>query len=364
MSKPVELQTRDFDYVLPADLIAQTPLPVRDASRLLVVRRDGARPEHRLFTDLAEYFEPGDVLVLNNSKVFPARLRGRSRGTGGRFEMLLIGENQPNDWWAMLRPARRAGVGKRIELLDGSGAPTSIEAVVTELNAAGHRRLRFEGAADILDSAEVLGEVPLPPYIERLPNSAGVDDRSRYQTVYARERGSVAAPTAGLHFTTDLLDRLRAKGVVVCCVTLHVGAATFAPVKSDCIADHTMHEELYHVDEPSARLVENARQQGHRVVAVGTTTVRVLESIAAHEGGRLTPGSGRTRIFIYPPREFRVVDALVTNFHLPRSTLLMLVCAFASPGNVSGRDKVLAAYQEAIARRYRFYSYGDAMLVI
>jgi S-adenosylmethionine:tRNA ribosyltransferase-isomerase len=358
------MQTADYDYFLPPELIAQVPAPQRDASRLLVFRRPDGQIEHRGFSDLVELLRPGDILVLNDSKVIPARLRGRNSRTGGHFEILLVEENATNDWWAMLRPGKRAREGTRIEIRNLRGETTGIQAVVTGANAEGHRRIRFEGATDIHGELAALGEIPLPPYITRAGLERMEEDRMRYQTVYAGAAGSVAAPTAGLHFTEAILRRLKDRGVDVAFVTLHVGLGTFAPVKSDTVENHIMHEERYRLSPETAGRIESARAAGGRVVAVGTTTLRVLESVAAANAGRLAGGSGRTRIFIYPPKAFLAADALLTNFHLPRSTLLMLACAFASPGSTTGRERMLAAYAEAVRERYRFFSYGDAMLIL
>jgi len=356
------MRTADFDFSLPPELIAQHPAARRDESRLLVLDRDRRRIEHRRFRDLPEYLRAGDVLVLNNSRVIPARLRGANVRTGGRFELLLLEENAPNDWWAMLRPARRARIGAQIALLDSEENPAGISATVMETNNEGHRRLRFSGVPDLRDQLARLGETPLPPYIHRdreLP-----EDRERYQTVYARTDGSVAAPTAGLHFTPELLEQIRARGARVCCITLHVGPGTFLPVQTESLAAHKMHEEQFNVGGETARAVNEAKSSGRRVMAVGTTTVRVLESIAALHGRKIAENAGKTGIFIHPPFRFQIVDALLTNFHLPRSTLLMLVSAFATPGETRGREMILAAYTEAIRERYRFYSYGDAMLIL
>jgi S-adenosylmethionine:tRNA ribosyltransferase-isomerase len=364
------MQTADFDFELPAELIAQTPAAKRDESRLLVLCRDSGTIEHRGFRDLVNFLRADDVLVLNNSRVIPARLRGRNAKSGGAFEFLLLQENSLNDWWVMLRPAKRARVGAQI-ILTREEVPTEIRATVIETNEEGHRRLQFSGTGNIFQELEAMGEIPLPPYIHREPETSNSDtarmDRERYQTVFAQPAGSVAAPTAGLHFTQSLLDEIRARGVEVRFVTLHVGLGTFLPVKTENIAEHTMHEERYELGEDTAKAINAAKREGRRVVAVGTTTVRVLESVAAPpEGGTpsaVTAGNGRTRIFIYPPREFKIVDALLTNFHLPCSTLLMLVSAFASPGEMRGREMVLAAYAEAVRERYRFFSYGDAMFL-
>jgi S-adenosylmethionine:tRNA ribosyltransferase-isomerase len=367
------MRTSDFDYPLPPELIAQEPEERRDQSRLLVLDRASGALAHRHFADLLDYLRPGDVLVLNDSRVIPARLRGTNELSGGQFEILLVEEAALNDWWVMLRPGKRARIGTRIRLHDLKGQPTAILATVTEVNAEGHRRLHFEGAPNVLEALDALGEVPLPPYIARHGTEHMNEDRQRYQTVYARPPGSVAAPTAGLHFTEPLLQAIRAKGVKVCFLTLHVGLGTFAPVKADELSAHIMHEERYELSAETAAAINAAKQAGGRVIAVGTTSVRVLESVAAHQPTTAAPNSqrtwvaaekGRTRIFIYPPYQFRVVDALVTNFHLPCSTLLMLISAFIAPDETRGRETALAAYAEAVRLRYRFFSYGDAMLLL
>lgn len=333
------MRASDFDYELPEELIAQVPAERRDQSRLLVLDRASRQMQHRRFVDLPNHLRPGDLLVFNDSKVIPARLRGTNRETGGEFELLLLEEVGPNDWWVMLRPGKRARPQTQIILKN------QITATVLEKNAEGHGHVRFSGVANILDALPDIGETPLPPYIKRV---AGSSDAERYQTIFARHRGSVAAPTAGLHFTDAMLDSLRAGGIQVAFVTLHVGLGTFAPVKCENLSDHAMHEEHFTIPEETARLIQSAKAEGRRVVAIGTTTVRALES----------NHSARTNIFIYPPFQFKIVDALLTNFHLPRSTLLMLVSAFA------GRELVLSAYAEAVRERYRFFSYGDAMLIL
>ena len=345
------MRASDFDYDLPEELIAQAPAERRDQSRMLVLHRATGKIEHSRFSELPRYMGRGDLMVFNDSKVIPARLHPLSHVE----EMLLVEEVGPNEWWVMLRPAKRARIGTVIQLKE------NIAATVLDTNPEGHRRVKFCGVESILDVLPQIGETPLPPYIKR---PADWSDAERYQTVFAKEPGSVAAPTAGLHFTPEIFDRLRECGVQTAFVTLHVGLGTFAPVKMDNLEEHTMHEERFDVPAETAQLIESAP----RVIAVGTTTVRVLESVARQDartpnskGGRASvPGSrsGRTNIFIRPPFEFRVVDALLTNFHLPRSTLLMLVSAFA------GRELVLAAYAEAVRERYRFFSYGDAMLIL
>ncbi len=356
------MRTADFDYTLPPELIAQHPAPKRDESRLLVLRRNENRIEHRHFPDLLEFLRPGDVLVLNNSRVIPARLRGANAKTGGQFEVLLLEENAPNDWWVMLRPGKRARIGTQIILCDAGGKSVDVRAVVVETNDEGRRRLRFTGTPDLRREFDRLGEVPLPPYIQR--HSQLPDDKERYQTVFAKPNGSVAAPTAGLHFTPELLEQIRARGVQVCFITLHVGPGTFLPVKTESLAAHKMHEERFEMREETANLINGAKDSGRRVIATGTTTVRVLETMAVQNNGKLAKNAGKTGIFIHPPFPFQVVDALLTNFHLPRSTLLMLVSAFAAPGETRGREIILRAYAEAIHERYRFFSYGDAMLIL
>lgn len=358
------MRTADFDFELPPELIAQVPAEQRDASRLLVLDRATGTIAHQNFRDLLSHLRAGDVLVLNNSRVIPARLRGVNEKTGGQFEVLLLEENSVNDWWVMLRPGKRARIGTKIIFRDHSGAQTNIVAEVIAMNDEGHRRLKFNGGQNIADALDQLGELPLPPYIERAAGKTSDTDFDRYQTVFAQLAGSVAAPTAGLHFTPRLLEEIRGRGVHVYFVTLHVGLGTFAPVKADSLAEHVMHEERFEVSEATASNVNTAKREGRRVVAVGTTSVRVLESLAQQHDGKIIAGPGRTRIFIHPPHTFKVVDALLTNFHLPRSTLLMLVSAFAAPGELRGRELALRAYIEAVRERYRFFSYGDAMLIL
>jgi len=299
------------------------------------LHRGTGKIEHSHFSELPNYVAAGDVMVFNDSKVIPARLRASSP----EMEMLLVEEVAPNEWWVMLRPAKRARVGTTIKLNE------NITATVIDTNPEGHRRVKFSGVENILDVLPKIGETPLPPYIKRRADSS---DAERYQTVFAKHLGSVAAPTAGLHFTPEIIKQLRERGAQTTFVTLHVGLGTFAPVKTDNVEEHMMHEERFVVPPETIQLIESAK----RVIAVGTTTVRVLESLVPENR------TGRTNIFIYPPFEFRVVDALLTNFHLPRSTLLMLVSAFA------GSEMALAAYAEAVRERYRFFSYGDAMLIL
>jgi S-adenosylmethionine:tRNA ribosyltransferase-isomerase len=358
------MRTADFNFDLPPELIAQQPAARRDQSRLLVLHRNENQIEHRQFREVLDYFRAGDVLVLNNSRVIRARLRGVNAKSGGAFEILLLEENATNDWWAMMKPGKRARVGTQIDFRTPHSALRTIQATVTATNDDGHRRLQFSGTANILSDLDTLGEIPLPPYILRTHDANNANDLERYQTVFAEPAGSVAAPTAGLHFTPELLQQIRARGVAVHFVTLHVGLGTFAPVKAEALADHVMHEERYEVSEAVANAVNEAKATNRRVIAVGTTSVRVLESAAAQNQGQIVAGSGRTRIFIHPPYEFKIVDALLTNFHLPCSTLLMLVSAFASPRQLRGRETILNAYAAAILNRYRFFSYGDAMLIL
>lgn len=340
-----------FDFQLPDELVAQRPAPERDASRLLVLPRAApleALPgalEHRTFRELPALLEPSDLLVLNETAVFPARLLGRRAATGGKVEVFLLGPRASGNWEALVRSKSRPRPGERIELDNGRDALTFVEPLEEGRGVVG-----FEPGEDPFAVAQRAGRVPLPPYVER--EKPTDEDRARYQTVYARERGSVAAPTAGLHFTPAVLAALEARGVRVAKLVLHVGIGTFLPVRADRVEDHVMHSERYAIDSATLAVLEATRARGGRVVAVGTTSARALESWA-----QTGLAVGETSIFIYPGYEFRVVNALVTNFHLPKSTLLMLVAAFA------GRERILAAYREAIARGYRFYSYGDAMLI-
>lgn len=354
------MRTADFDYTLPPHLIASHPAPVRDASRLLGLDRSTGLVTHRgAFREIVGWFRAGDVLVLNNSRVLPARLRGRKAGSGGEVELLLVEEVQKNEWWTMLRPGKRVRAGTRVGV-SASAGPVLATAEVLEKNAEGHCRVWFHGTDDVVALLEAVGDIPLPPYIDRVTDRA---DKERYQTVYAADPGSVAAPTAGLHFTQALLGEIRARGVEVRYVTLHVGLGTFAPVKAEAVEAHRMHTERFALDAETAAVINAARANQRRVIAVGTTTVRVLETVAASNGGALAAAASRTQIFIYPPYRFQVVDALITNFHLPQSTLLMLVSAFAAPGQTRGREMMLSAYAEAIREGYRFFSYGDAMLI-
>lgn len=343
----VSLRVADFDYELPPELIAQKPVEPRDAARMLVVHRATGLLEHRRFSDLPEYIEPGSALVLNDTRVLPARLRGRKK-TGGAVEILLLTPVGESTWEALVRPSRRVPEGTVLDLGE------ELRVVIGERLGDGKRAVQLiahEGE-DVFKVLERVGEVPLPPYIH-----TPLDDPERYQTVYAQQAGSAAAPTAGLHFTPRLLDQLRNQGVSVHSVTLHVGIGTFRPVMTELVTEHRMHAEQYAVPAETARAVNETKRRGGRVFAVGTTTCRTLES-AAVEPGTLRPGAGTTDLFIYPGYQFKMVDALITNFHLPRSSLLMLVAAFA------GKELIDRAYAEAVKERYRFYSLGDAMLIL
>lgn len=336
----------DFDYPLPAHLIAQRPLPERSASRLLVLHRDTGRIEHRHFRDFPTLVAPGDVLVVNASRVIPARLIGR-RDNGRPAELLLVHPEPEGTWIAMAHPGGKLKAGRAIRFDGGSTA--TIEAVL----GGGLRRVRFQGPLDVHTLMQRHGAVPLPPYITRQPDDS---DRERYQTMFARVNGSVAAPTAGLHFTQEIVKEIAARGGTIAEIVLHIGPGTFKPVETDDPAQHRMHAEWYELPPEAAAAVNRAKANAARVWAIGTTAARVLE--AAAEPRPVRPGSGWTDLFIRPPYDFKIVDALLTNFHLPRSTLLMLVAAFA------GLERTLAAYGEAVAREYRFYSYGDAMAVV
>ncbi len=357
------MRLSDFHYALPPGLIAQHPLPERDASRLLLLDRGTGAVAHRSFRDLPSLLRPGDLLVLNDTRVLPARLEGATP-RGGRVEILLLEEAEGRAWWAWAKPGRRARVGAVFSLTGG------LLAQVRERGPEGRILLEFDESLPVRESLERHGRMPLPPYIKRAapggrpasPLAAGArdedrEDRERYQTVYAREDGAIAAPTAGLHFTEAMLEAVRARGVAVAFLTLHVGVGTFKPVRVAEVERHRMDPERFRIPEAMARAVKEARARGGRVVAVGTTTVRALES-ATDEGDTPRAGAGQAALFVTPGYRFRVVDALLTNFHLPCTTLLMLVSAFA------GRERVLAAYREATAGGYRFYSYGDAMLIL
>jgi S-adenosylmethionine:tRNA ribosyltransferase-isomerase len=350
----------DFHYELPPELIAQEPIAQRDQSRLLVLRRADGSLVHHVFGDLPAFLRAGDLLVLNDTRVLRARLRAHKIHGGGQIEVLLGEELAPNDWWVMLRPGKRVRVGTALAFPRPGADP--LRAVVREKDPTGLCRLVFEGVDNLPRILDEIGEVPLPPYIQRPAKPDWSKDAERYQTVFAVNPGAVAAPTAGLHFTPALLDCLERQGIELCRVTLHVGLGTFAPVKSTSVEGHTMHAERYELSATAADQINRARAAGRRIVAVGTTCVRLLEHAAAQ--GEIRAGSGQTRLFITPPSTFHVVNALITNFHLPESTLLMLVSAFVDPGGTRGRPMMLAAYAEAVRHRYRFFSYGDAMLIL
>ncbi len=339
------MKTSDFSFYLPEELIAQTPLERRDASRLLCLDKVSGTTEHRVFSELPELLRPGDCLVMNDSRVLPARLMG-ARETGGAVEVLLLRDLGGGRWECMTRPGRKAKPGTR--LIFGGG---ELEAEVLEVAEGGNRIIEFKYDGIFLEVLERLGRMPLPPYIK-----AELEDGERYQTVYSRELGSAAAPTAGLHFTKELLAKIAEKGVRECFVTLHVGLGTFRPVKAEDIEEHEMHSEFCIIPEETARIITETKRAGGRIVCVGTTSCRTVESFA-NEDGTMDAKSGWTNIFIYPGYKFKCLDALITNFHLPESTLIMLVSALA------GREHVLAAYKEAVEKRYRFFSFGDAMFI-
>jgi S-adenosylmethionine:tRNA ribosyltransferase-isomerase len=368
----------DFHYELPAELIAQEPLADRAGSRLLHLQcgagqraagqLDGCQLHDRQFRDFPELLRPSDLVVFNNTRVFPARLYGRRGGVRsqpvspsnpasrnflqGRIEVLLTRQLQrdPNEWGCLVRPGRKIGVGEHLYF----GEHDELQAEVIARGSFGERRIRFAPVDDFFARVEQIGHIPLPPYIARKDSSA---DRERYQTVYAQEHGSVAAPTAGLHFTPEIFTRIRERGVEISEVTLHVGLGTFQPVRTERVEDHELHSEAYSISAEAAEKINRARNESRRIVAVGTTAVRTLEYAALQEFGEIRAASGEANLFIYPGYKFRVVQALLTNFHLPQSTLLMLVCA------LGGKENVIRAYQHAVAQRYRFYSYGDCMLV-
>ena len=341
------MKTKDFDYILPERLIAQHPADRRDASRLFVYDRASDTVTHRHFSDIVEYIRPDDCMVLNDTRVIPARLLGKREDTGGAMEFLLLRDHGEDTWETLVKPGRRAQVGSRFVFGDGA-----LTAEVLDKTEGGGRLVRFFYEGVFHEKLDRVGVMPLPPYIHETLN-----DPNRYQTVYAHYRGSAAAPTAGLHFTEDLLSKIREQGTSIAKLTLHVGLGTFRPVKEERIEDHPMHAEVYKVTEEAAGTINTARRAGGRIIAVGTTAVRTLETVAG-EDGTVHPGEGETDIFIYPGYRFRAVDALITNFHLPQSTLLMLVSAFA------GREQMLSAYRQAVEKEYRFFSFGDAMMIL
>lgn len=340
------MNVKDYDYDLPEELIAQDPLEDRSSSRLMVLDRQTGDVEHRHFTDILEYLHPGDCLVINNTKVIPARLFGVKEDTQAKIEVLLLKRKENDIWETLVKPGKKAKPGTKLVFGDGL-----LTAEVVDVVEEGNRLIQFHYDGIFEEILDQLGQMPLPPYITHQ-----LKDKNRYQTVYAKYDGSAAAPTAGLHFTKELLQKVKDMGVDIAEVTLHVGLGTFRPVKVDNVLDHHMHSEFYMVSQEAADKINRAKESGHRVIAVGTTSTRTLEA-AADENGRLHETSGWTEIFIYPGYQFKVIDALITNFHLPQSTLVMLVSALA------GREHVLHAYETAVKERYRFFSFGDAMLI-
>ncbi len=340
------MKTADFDYELPQELIAQDPLEQRDSSRLLILDKKTGERTHRIFHDIIDYLHEGDCLVINNTKVIPARLIGEREGTGGKVEVLLLKRKTDNVWETLVKPGKKARPGMRLSF--GGGL---LHAEVQEVVDEGNRLIRFEYEGIFEEILDQLGQMPLPPYITHQ-----LKDKNRYQTVYAKYEGSAAAPTAGLHFTEELLQQIQEKGVKIARVTLHVGLGTFRPVKVDDVTQHHMHTEFYHVSQEAADIINETKKRGGRVICVGTTSCRTIES-AADPQGVVQATEGDTDIFIYPGYQFKVLDCLITNFHLPESTLLMLVSALA------GKEHIMAAYKEAVAMKYRFFSFGDAMFI-
>ncbi len=341
------MELSEFDYDLPKELIAQTPLKDRAASRLMIVNPNTGRIDHRRFSDIIDYLNPGDCLVLNDTKVLPARLIGVKEETGAKIELLLLKRKEGDTWECLAKPAKRLREGMHIRFGDGR-----LEAICDRALDEGRRIVTFKYEGIFYEVLEALGEMPLPPYIKKQ-----LDDPDMYQTVYAKHPGSAAAPTAGLHFTKSLLAAIRKKRVQLVFLTLHVGLGTFRPVKVEKIEEHKMHSEFYQLSADAAEMLTRSRAEGHRIIACGTTVIRTLETITAKYDGVFREASGWTDIFIYPGFKYRAIDAMITNFHLPKSTLIMLVSAFA------GRDFILRAYREAVKERYRFFSFGDAMFI-
>lgn len=340
------MNTSDFYYDLPEELIAQTPLYPRDSSRLLVMDRLKGDIEHRIFTDIIDYLKPGDCLIANNSRVLPARIFG-TKATGANVEFLLLKQVSQNRWETLCKPGKKAREG--VEFIFGDGI---MKTTVVEVKEDGNRVVDFECEGNFYEALDKIGQMPLPPYI-----TEKLEDQERYQTVYSQELGSAAAPTAGLHFTEELMEKIKAKGINIGYVTLHVGLGTFRPVKVDDVAKHKMHSEHYEIPQETADLINKTKAKGGRVIAVGTTSCRTLESVAT-QYGEIKACDGWTEIFIYPGYEFKVLDGLITNFHLPESTLIMLVSAFA------GYDNIMNAYKTAVEEKYRFFSFGDAMMIM
>ncbi len=360
------LRTDQFDFHLPGELIAQKPIDgPRDRSRLLVYERKSHQLKHSQFRDHAAWLQPGDLLIMNNSKVIPARLRGRKAGSGGKFEIFLLEEITHNQWLVMLKPGKRTRPGTLIEIQTAAERTQPLMCEVISKTADGHYCVTFHGSKRVDEQLEDIGEIPLPPYIQRT-GKPSKEDQERYQTVYADKNGSVAAPTAGLHYTPELLETLRKHGVQLSWVTLHVGLGTFNPIKTEWATDHRMHEERYEISEDTMRAIQAAKKAGRRVIAVGTTSLRVLESVASiwSTDQPARPIKQKTDIFIYPPYRFGLTDGLITNFHLPQSSLMMLVSAFSSPGSLEGIQILKDLYAEAVKERYRFFSFGDAMMIL
>lgn len=345
------MNIKDFDYFLPEELIAQRPIEPRDSSRLLIMDKiTGEIEHHQYFREIIDELTSDDVLVFNDTKVIPARLYGVRHNTGGKVEVLLLNPLGENKWECLVKPGAKCKIGQKIDFGDPSSGEFRLQGEVIAHTDFGGRIIQFTCSENFDELIQELGEMPLPPYIHEK-----LSDKDRYQTIFAREKGSAAAPTAGLHFTEELLQKIKAKGIKTVFVTLHVGLGTFRPVSSENIEDHKMHSESYEVSEESAKTINEAKAQGKRIIAVGTTSVRTLES--ASKNGILQEGRGSTQIFIYPGYKFQIVDALITNFHLPQSTLLMLISA------LSTRENCLQAYEEAVAQKYRFFSFGDAMFI-
>ncbi len=340
------MKTSDFNYNLPQELIAQTPVEPRDSSRLLLLNRESGEIEHKHFYDILDYLNEGDLIVANDSRVLPARIFGIKKQTGARVEFLLLNQVENNRWETLCKPGKKAREGAEFVFGDGI-----MKAKIIEVKEDGNRVVEFESEDNFYTALDKIGQMPLPPYI-----TEELQDRERYQTVYSNEIGSAAAPTAGLHFTNELMDKIKAKGVNIAYVTLHVGLGTFRPVKVDDVKNHKMHSEHYEIPKVTCDLIKKTKENGKRVIAVGTTSCRTLESVASFYG-EIKPCEGFTDIFIYPGYEFKVLDGLITNFHLPESTLIMLVSAFA------GYDNVMKAYETAVDEEYRFFSFGDAMFI-
>ncbi|GAA0747691.1 tRNA preQ1(34) S-adenosylmethionine ribosyltransferase-isomerase QueA [Clostridium oceanicum] len=340
------MKVKDFDFYLPEELIAQHPMEERDEARLLILDKKTGELKHKVFKDIIEYINPGDCLVLNNTRVLPARLIGEKEATGGKMEFLLLKRKEKDTWETLVKPGKRAKIGSKF--IFGEGL---LKAEVLDILEGGSRLVKFTYKGIFEEVLDKLGQMPLPPYIK-----AKLENKEMYQTVYSKENGSAAAPTAGLHFTEELLKKIKDKGINLAFLTLHVGLGTFRPVKAENIEDHTMHSEYYNIDQKTADIINSTKEKGGRVIAVGTTSTRTLETVS-DESGRISEKSGWTDIFIYPGYKYKIVDSLITNFHLPQSTLLMLVSA------LSTRENIMNAYKTAVEEKYRFFSFGDAMFI-